>query len=153
MCAARAVLLLGLRTSGGARTCVSFTLHSSRRVSSRARSKVATFIRTSLRVKWSNNRSEGLNGEWQRRTKWKASFVDTMCSTVCGAPQLEGSYILCKREASNTNDLYMLWRLYAWGHEYTCVRVHIVYVRTRRLYIIGENLNLAVLRSIAKSSN
>ncbi len=29
--------------------------------------------------------------------------MDTMCST---APQLESSYILCKRETSNSNDLY-----------------------------------------------
>ncbi len=138
VCAARAALLLGMRTSGGARvrTCVSFTLHSSRVESLVAHAR--RWLPLYVRVKWSNNRSEGLNGEWQRRTKWKASLVDTMCSTACGAPQLESSYILCKREASNTNDLYaQLWQLYAWGHKYIymCVRVHVVYVRTRRLLL------------------
>ncbi len=46
------------------------------------------------------------NGRDVHCTKGKASFVDTMCSTACGVPQLESSYILCKRKASNTNDLY-----------------------------------------------
>ncbi len=42
---------------------------------------------------------------------------------------------LCKREASNTNDLYAVAVICVGGHEYTCVRVyiHVVYVRTRRL--------------------
>ncbi len=89
-----------------------------------------------VRVKWSKQPKR--RPEWRMAETYEVeSFVHGhhVFRTACGAPQLESSYILCKRKAIATRMTCMLWRLYAWGHEYTCVRVHVVYVHTRRLLL------------------
>ncbi len=90
-----------------------------------------------VRVKWSK--------QPKRRPEWRMarsgnlrSFVDAMCSTACGAPQLESSYILCKREASNTNDLYVVAVICVGARVY--MRAHTYSLRAYAQIIIGENL-------------
>ncbi len=87
----RAVLLLGLRTSSGARVLyIRVRVH----VSLSVYSQVESFVR----------------GHHVFNRVWSPTVGEQ----------------LCKREASNM--ACMLWQLYAWGHKYTYVRVHVVYV-------------------------
>ncbi len=78
-----------------------------------------------VRVKWSK--------QPKRRPEWRMAERHTKCSTTCAVPQLESSYILCKREASNTNDLYAVAVICVGAR--ACMRVHVVYVHTHRLLL------------------
>ncbi len=88
---------------------------------------------------------EGPKGEWQRRTKKKAAFVDTMCSTACGAPQLEGSYCARERLATTMSiDRIVLIS------PYTCVHVVYIHIWIRCVPIILNFCSFAIDCQIVK---
>ncbi len=150
MCAcARTALLLGLRTSGGARTYTYVRTCTCTRVES-----LVTLA--CVRVKWSKQPKR--RPEWRMAETYEVeSFVRRHHVFNCVWSPTVGEQLYCARGRLATRVTCMLWRLYACGHNYTCVRVHVVYVHRymdiARADYYWREFNLAVLRSIAKSPN
>ncbi len=102
--------------------CFVYTALGLSRVSSRAHSKVAT-LRTCEVEQTTEAKARMENGRDIQSGKLRSW-------TPCVQPRVEPhswrAAIYCARGKLATRMTCMLWRLYAWGHEYTCVHVHVV---------------------------